>query len=88
MSVTHLAGPVVGFQNGKRAIQRCAVCGHKLLDNLRMMAPVGPDGEPPVFPTWREGCLVEIDGNRQSDVGDFVEVERLPDDFCLALVEE
>jgi hypothetical protein len=85
MSVTHMAGPVVGVAG--RGVQRCAVCGEKLLDSKNAMAPVGPNGERPEFPFWREGALVECDGNRSSDAGDFMTAEHLPDDFCLSLVE-
>jgi hypothetical protein len=85
MSVTHVAGPVIGI-NG-RGIQRCMVCGEKLGDTLNQMAPVNPDGSAPVMLSWRAGALVSFDGNRQSDEGLFEAAEGLPDDFCLALVE-
>lgn len=88
MSVTHVAGPTIAY-NG-RAVQRCMVCGEKLCDNLRQMSPVLPDGSPPEFLHWAEGHLVQIDGNRQTDIGEYGNANPapLPDDSCWALVEE
>lgn len=37
-TVTHIAGPVMNIDG--RAIQRCAVCGEKLIDSRGMMGPV------------------------------------------------
>lgn len=88
MSVTHVAGPPVTI--GERTVQRCALCGEKLLDNKNTVAPIGPNGEPPDFPVWRERSLVTVsEGNPTSFIlaGDFAAVEELPEDFCLALVE-
>lgn len=82
-SATHLAGPVVVI-NG-RIIQRCAVCGEKLRDNLGEQAPMKPDGSPPEFHAWEEAALVQVAGNRASRIGSLN--DDLPDDFCLALVE-
>lgn len=76
---------------GQRTIQRCALCGEKLLDNKNAAAPIGPNGEPPDFPVWGERALVTVtEGNPTEYIlaGDFVAVEKLPEDFCLALVEE
>lgn len=87
-TVTHMAGPPVGI--GGRVIQRCLVCGEKLLDSLNTAAPLNPDGTPPVFPTWDEGALVRIEpGNpaRHSVVGSFMTTIPLPADFCWELVE-
>jgi hypothetical protein len=84
-TVTHVAGPVVTV--GGRSIQRCACCGEKLRDNLGEMAPLKPDGTPPEMHVWRERALVHIDGNSQTLAGDYVEIDAMPEDFCLALVE-
>lgn len=84
MSVTHLAGPVVGIKG--RIIQRCPVCGEKLLDSLNAAMPLNPDGSVPEFPTWDEGSLVEVEGNRSSVIGEFIS-DSLPNNFCLVLVE-
>lgn len=85
MSVTHVAGPVVKI--GDRCVQRCALCGEKLLDNLNVVAPLNADGTPPAFAVWGGRRLVCYDGNRSTDVGDFMERKILPPDFCLPLVE-
>lgn len=84
-SVTHLAGPVVTIRG--RAIQRCVVCGEKLCDSLNTAAPLESDGSEPIFPTWQEQAFVQMEGNRTSQVGNLRHTP-LPDDFCLALVEQ
>lgn len=87
-TVTHMAGASVGVAG--RVIQRCLVCGEKLCDNKGTAAPVNPDGSPPVFPTFAQGALVQVEpGNptRFSVVGEFVSPDPLPDDFCWELVE-
>lgn len=83
-SVTHLAGPVVSIQG--RAIQRCAVCGEKLCDNLGMVAPCEPDGSDAIFLVWQEAAFVQMEGNRTSLAGN-LRTDPVPDDFCMALVE-
>lgn len=84
-SVTHLAGPVVTIQG--RIIQRCAVCGEKLCDSLNIAAPLEPDGSEPTFLTWQEAAFVQMEGNRTSLVGN-LRTDSVPEDFCLALVEQ
>jgi len=87
-TVTHVAGPVARVH--ERAIQRCAICGEKLCDNLGQAGPLQPDGRPPRFLTWPERALVQVTSGNPTQflvVGDFVETANLPDDFCLALVE-
>ena len=85
MSVTHVAGPVVGFTRLDRAIQRCAVCGEVLIDVIpsRMSVPIGQDTS---VPSYAEAHLIRVDGVMSADLGSFI-TEELPDDFCLALVE-
>lgn len=92
MSVTHVAGPVV-IVAGKydpdtdRIIQRCALCGKKLIDTEGQMAPVKQDGSPPdPPPVWGQKAFVRIDGNRQTRVGIYTKDED-PDDLCIDLVE-
>jgi hypothetical protein len=88
-SVTHVAGPVVSVHG--RAIQRCPVCGEKLCDNLGQTGPVNDDGSAPEFLAFGERRLIEVMGGnptRYVDVGDFVQCETLPENFCLALVEK
>ena len=78
--VTHLAGVFVGLAG--RVIQRCAVCGYKLVDNKNTASPDGS-----AMPTWTDGALVEIDGNRSSMVGMYEDPAPLPASFCINLVE-
>jgi len=91
VSVTHVAGPVVFFRILNRVIQRCAVCGEKLADNLNACGPLNQDGSPPTFPTWPERRLIRCEGEPGvqllRDVGCFIN-DPLPDDFCLILVED
>lgn len=85
MSVTHVAGPEIGIAG--RGIQRCMWCGAKMCDSLGAMTPTNPDGSPPIFLFFGKGRLIQTDGNRMLDIGDFMEVKKLPADFCLDLVE-
>jgi hypothetical protein len=78
--VVHLAGVFVGFAG--RVIQRCAVCGFKLVDNKNTASP---DGGP--MPTWANGRLIEVHGGRSIDIGDFEKIDVVPQTFCIALVE-
>ena len=79
MSVTHIASKPVIIDD--RLIQRCGWCGEKLLDSKGTMAPTNPDGTAPVFPTWPDGALVQVDGNR-SLVIEIEEPWELPADHC------
>ncbi len=88
MSVTHLAGAVVGFKG--RGIQRCAVCGEKMSDSLGQMGCVGPNGEAPEMLRFAEAHLIQYSGgnpNRMMDLGSYVDIAEVPDDFCINLVE-
>lgn len=89
MSVSHWAGPPAEIAG--RIIQRCAICGEKLLDNLNVGIPVGPDGQPGTFATWEPGRFVRWSGE-QSRSETIVQEERtddgryrLPADCCLNL---
>lgn len=87
-SVTHLAGPTVGYKG--RGIQRCALCGEKMSDNLNQVGPLNPDGSLPEMLRWAEGNLIQYSGsnpNRMEDLGSYVDAETIPDDFCIDLVE-
>jgi len=84
-SVTHIAGPVM--QIGQRKIQRCAVCGEKLGDNLGILQGlVASVGGSPEFLSWEPGGLVQVVGNRMSAL-EHVDGTELPTDTCLDLVE-
>lgn len=91
MSVTHIAGPFVGFKVQDRMIQRCCLCGAVLIDARpsRMSVPEGMDDAPPHF---ADGHLIQVEyGNptRYSDLGRFTDpTVKLPDDFCFSLIEE
>jgi hypothetical protein len=80
MSVTHIAGAVICTQG--RTIQRCSLCGEKLVDSKGAMVETKYAGEP--FPTWIMGRLVQIDGAVWTLLP---ETDKLPDDSCLELVE-
>ena len=66
------------------------VCGHKLIDvDLRNVAfPSGQEDKG--IGRWKTGDLVEVDGPRESWIGELLEnfdVSEIPADFCLNLVE-
>lgn len=91
MTTTHVAGPMVS-KGSEWAIQRCCVCGELLVDSRGMMAPVGPNGEPPATPEYPQGALV-----RETRLDEFVVgwtvigpyhgPDPLPSDFCLPPIE-
>ncbi len=83
MSVTHLAGLRVIIEH--RVIQRCAICGDKLVDNFVCPMSVRADGTPYTIGTWEDGCLVQVTEGIQTR---YTGAEILPPDFCLELVEK
>lgn len=88
MSTTHIAGPYICFEG--RTIQRCMLCGHKLVDDKNTAVPVNPDGTVDKTPTWAIDSLVRItEGNPTSYVLIQPEHEgKAPDDICIHLVED
>lgn len=87
MSVTHLAGPVVGYKG--RSIQRCALCGEKLRDSKGEAAPMNEDGTIPEYPMWTVSNLIRfMDDGFEVDLGEYATSPAEPDDFCIALVED
>lgn len=83
MIVIHMAGPVMLIQG--RIIQRCAICGTKLVDNAGMEMPLNPDGTYPAVCVWPIKRLIEQEDNRFSVLP---ETNETPDDLCLySLVE-
>lgn len=89
MSTTHVAGPCISFQSLDRVIQRCAVCGYKLLDMLPSRTMVCTQDESRAIPAFTVAHMIEVEeGNpkRTTDVGNFF-TRKLPDNFCLKLVE-
>ena len=91
MSVTHVVGPMIGFKELDRVIQRCAVCGEKLEDyHPSRIAIQITEGSGACLPMFPEAKLLRVqEGNPKSYtvLGDF-ETYPLPEDFCLSLVEE
>lgn len=97
MSVTHIAGPVITV--GCRRIQRCAVCGEKMKDNLPFLQGrtadfFGPQTSKGSCPseldsmrTWGPGSLVRYKGNSQVTLP-HIDGESVPEDCCIELVEE
>jgi hypothetical protein len=83
MSFTHVAAAPVNAEG--RIIQRCALCGFKLLDSqgVEMHAP---EGQPvPVFTTWEPGRLVKVTADAVQVM--LPKAKHLPPDSCLPLVE-
>ena len=90
MSVTHIAGPFVGFKREDRMIQRCSLCGAVLIDSKPSLMAV-PAGMEAALPHFADGHLIQVtEGNptQYTDLGRFSDPSvSLPDDFCLSLVE-
>ena len=74
MSVTHIAAPPVILEN--RIIQRCSLCGSKLID---MPKPSIQDEKPPDTP-WIAGKFVNV-GDTCSIMLPFT--DEIPSDLCL-----
>lgn len=82
---THLAGTPVNVIG--RWIQRCLVCGEKLVDseNHDMITTEGK-----IYVSfWPVGGIIRIDGKNSSCIGitEIPEIIYLPENFCLDLVE-
>lgn len=85
--ISHIAGLVVYINNA--AIQRCALCGAKLIDTRNQAAAVDESGEVPKVPVWPVNALVcVVTGNPTSyrlvsfgpGAGEYRD---LPEDSCL-----
>jgi hypothetical protein len=79
-TVTHVAGPWMVI--GDRIIQRCPICGVKLIDMYCSSPKNLPD-----HVVWSEGAMIHIDEGKQRHVGEFLNKKKMPDDFCIWLVE-
>jgi hypothetical protein len=86
VSVTHIAGLVLHV--GGRTIQRCSLCGEKLIDNKGEEAPLNPDGSTPKTLTWEVGRLVRFEGDNPVHSHLLDDTDKLPEDSCLDLVED
>ena len=68
MKKVHLAGNFVIF--GNRVIQRCLICGVKLVDSLNQaVAQDRDDNSDNGVPVWEIGGLIEVDGGRTTIIG-------------------
>lgn len=85
-STSHLAGAAITVEG--RLIQRCAICGDKLIDSKNCFI-AATTRENDTFSSWKPGMFVRVTtGNPQQwelleDSGD----GKLPDDSCIDLVE-
>lgn len=89
MATTHVAGPCISFQSLDRVIQRCAVCGYKLIDISPSKSTVCTQDEGRLVPAHTVAHLIRVDADgleQPKDIGNFFNV-KLPDDFCLNKVE-
>lgn len=94
-SATHVAERAIDIHG--RVIQRCCVCGQKLIDQLVRDQPVDGRGKPkPIF-TWTPGDLVHIplDGDQTSAtrtgkhvLAGHMNTDALPADFCIDMAEQ
>lgn len=88
-TTVHLAGNRVCIEG--RVIQRCLVCGYKLVDSKGM---VTPDDDDRGVPTWEIGHLISVSGGDgvtgYSDIGDTHQpfFEATWQDCCINLIEE
>lgn len=94
MSTVHLAGLRVEIAG--RIIQRCAICGYKLVDSKNIMVLAKPDGTPEYdIPTWEPYSLVsmEVDGSRtcfhlmEPEPAENGKGNKIPEGFCVDLIE-
>jgi hypothetical protein len=85
LTTTHVAAPSITV--GGRVIQRCLVCGEKLVDSRGQMAPLGPDGEIPEVPTWEAGRMVRVHRGNPTRFELLPDSDQLTPDSCAALVE-
>jgi hypothetical protein len=92
-SITHIAGPSITVCG--RTIQRCLVCGAKLVDSKGVMMPLKPDGTPDSIGTWPPGRQVRVTiGNPTAFVlveerpdPDDQKIEKLDPDNCFATID-
>lgn len=80
--VYHIAGHPIVIQG--RTIQRCMICGRKLLDTAEQQPYQGPNGHMFCPLPWQPFLYLSED-----EAGKFVTVENPPEEneLCLILVE-
>lgn len=79
-SVTHVAGPAHVLCG--RLVQRCSVCGEKLLDSYKDEVT-----DARRYGAFAVGVLVRVREKARTSGGMLSDADRLPVDFCLSLVE-
>lgn len=84
-SVTHIAAPFI-IANG-RTIQRCALCGEKLIDDKNCAMPLKPDGTADSIGTWEAMRLVRVTVGNPQRWELLPDSDKLPEDSCLVLIE-
>ena len=84
-SATHIAGP--HFHKGRRVIQRCMVCGMKIVDSRDLDVPRRADGIPLHVGTFKCGAFVRVRNVGGVRTWRVVKRDSLPGDFCLEMVE-
>lgn len=85
MTTTHIAGPAITACG--RLIQRCSLCGEKLVDSKGVMVQANEDGTFDPIPTWEVGRLVQVEGGNPTRYSLLPDTDKLPEDSCLDLVE-
>lgn len=90
-TVTHIAGPVITACG--RLVQRCSLCGEKLVDSKGCAVPLNADGTTPdIFDAighWTVGRLVQVSvGDNPRHYVLLPETDKLPDDSCVELLED
>lgn len=85
-TVTHIAGNVINACG--RTIQRCSLCGEKLVDDKNCAMPLREDGTADSIGTWEVGRLVQVTIGNPKRYLLLDDTDKLPDDSCLELVED
>jgi hypothetical protein len=83
--LTHIAG--VRLDVCGRVIQRCSLCGFKLIDSVGEESSLSPDGSNPHFPSWETGRLIRVSGENPIQSVILADSDRLPADSCIDLIE-
>jgi hypothetical protein len=80
-TVTHIAGPAI--HAGGRVVQRCSLCGEKLVDSKNTASPDGGS-----IGTWQVGRLVQVTvGQNPTRSLLLDDTDQLPPDSCIELLE-
>lgn len=87
ITVSHIAGPAITIMGAERVIQRCSLCGEKLIDSKGMAAPLNPDGSAPQVCVWEVGRFVQVTEGNPTMYLLLPPSQKLPDDSCIVLVE-